>query len=484
MSTAHLAAPLPKSFGRVSVWAGAATLVVVLWWLLIAGQINLLCGFAIALLLLLMIAARQQEAAVICSLAYLILLGDIRRILAQVATPSAFDPLLLVVPVVTMVFALPRLLQGRVREPLSKAVLALLIIMALEVLNPLQGGLSIGLSGVFFYIVPVLWFWIGRDLGGPSVLRKLIYLVLLPLGCCAAILGICQSFIGFLPYQQKWIDQVGRTYQSLYVGSSVRAFGFSTSAAEYATLLELSLIAAVAAFFAGRRLWALAVPMLATALLLSGGRGLTIKVVIALSVLWVIRRGKRLSPTKIAGMAVLGGLCLFGVSLVAGRFAPSTEGSQRSNSAVQDALGHQMGGLAHPFDEKYSSAGLHSNMVTTGFMKGFTSPFGHGLGATTFAAQKFGADSDEASSEFDFSDMFIALGLLGGLIYLAVAVFGVGAAFKYMSRTRLEIGLPVLAILIASLGGWLIEGQYSTCSIVFFLLGSLIYRGSDRAALP
>ena len=104
------------------------------------------------------------------------------------------------------------------------------------------------------------------------------------------------------------------------------------------------------------------------------------------------------------------------------------------------------------------------------------SPLGHGLGSTTFAAQKFGSDSEPGSSELDFSDMFISLGLIGGVLYIAVAAFGIRAALRYVRETRLRIGLPVLAILISTLGAWLIEGQYSTCSLVFFILGSLVHQ--------
>ena len=46
----------------------------------------------------------------------------------------------------------------------------------------------------------------------------------------------------------------------------------------------------------------------------------------------------------------------------------------------------------------------------------------------------------------------------------------------------MKVSLPVFAILVATLGGWLIQGQYSTCSLVFFILGSVIYQNSGRSA--
>lgn len=456
-------------------------LLVCLWALLVSGQANLLCALIIGIPLVL-VTIYDRQTAVVWTLVYVILLGDLRRIVSEVAAPPAFDPLLLILPVVTVILVTPPLLRLRMKEPLSKSVLALLFVMLMQIFNPSQGGFAVGLSGVFFYAIPVLWFWIGRDCGSADLVEKVIYRVVLPLGICAGILGLSQTFFGFLPYQQDWVAQVGKVYTSLFIGSSVRPFGFSVSAAEYATLLEISIALVVAAYFASRRLWISAVPLLAAALLLSGGRGLTIKLVLALCVLWVIRKEKRFSPLKLFGIGALGGAALLSLSLVAGLFATPADSSSRNKSAAQDAMAHQLGGLAHPLDQRYSSAGLHSNMVATGFLEGFRNPLGQGLGSTTFAAQKLGTDSTGGSSELDFSDMFIALGLPGGLLYIAVVAFGVRAAFRNIRRIKPTVGVPVLALLIATLGGWLIEGQYSTCSLVFFVLGSVVHSADCDAS--
>jgi hypothetical protein len=321
-------------------------------------------------------------------------------------------------------------------------------------------------------------------MGSPAVIELLLYRLVMPLALLAAVLGLSQSFIGFLPYQQAWITATTRVYSSLYVGSSIRPFGFSVSAAEYATLLEFSIAAIVAAYLSSRRAWLLAVPVLAAALILASGRGSMIKLFMTLPIVWVLSKNIRFKASTLVIIAVLAVASLFCLSFVASRFAPAEASNAQKDTAAQSALSHQLGGLAHPFDQRYSSAGLHSTMITNGITQGFLHPLGRGLGATTFAAIKFGNGFSIGSSEFDFSDMFIDLGLLGGFLYAAIGVFTAQASLRYLRTTPRHISLPVLSILVSTLGTWLIGGQYSTCSLLFFLIGALVYQESQSPPVP
>jgi hypothetical protein len=164
-----------------------------------------------------------------------------------------------------------------------------------------------------------------------------------------------------------------------------------------------------------------------------------------------------------------------GIGFVASHFASSGDEPAQNQSAVQDALSHQAGGLSHPFDEHYSTAGIHETLMIRAIAQGFTYPIGHGLGSTTSAGVKFGEGTASGSSEVDFSDMFISLGLVGGILYLYI-IFATGrAALRYSQAVKLSVSLPVLAILICSLASWLIGGQYSTSSMIFFIIGGLVY---------
>lgn len=453
--------------------AGSLLLLTALWGVMLHDQMDLLCAILFAGTFF-VISCYSKTTASLLTLTFLNLLGDVRRLVTAAFGAPALDLLLLVGPLIAVILGFPLLLRVRLSDRLSKAMLFLLIVMCLEIVNPQQGGLAVGLSGALFYIVPVLWFWVGRRYASSAVVDHLLYRVILPLAVAAALLGLAQTFIGFLPYEQAWIQVAAKNYQALYVGNTVRAFGFSVSSAEYATLLEIGVIVAVSAFFGSKRLWVLATPLLLTVMVLSSSRSLIIRMLLSLSVVWTLKAGKRPKAHTAVYFALLLVAGLFTVNVIASRFA-STDDRGRSNSAVQGLLAHQANGLAHPWDQRYSTAGLHRDMVLSGITQGITNPIGRGLGSTTLAASKFSSDPTLGSSEIDVSDMFTSLGLVGGLIYLYVLFEVLQRLLTYVQTVKLSTSLPVLAILTSSLGAWLIGGQYSTSCMIFFLIGALAH---------
>ena len=172
-----------------------------LWILLIHNQLHLLAAVVIGGTIF-SISRVDRPTAVLVTFAYLFLMGDLRRVISLAEPQPAFATMLLISPVMAAYLGLPQLFRVRLTDGLSKAMFALLVIMALEIVNPLQGGLSVGLSGAFFYIVPMLWFWAGRSLASPAVVEKLLYGVIVPLAVAAALLGLYQTFFGLLPFEQ------------------------------------------------------------------------------------------------------------------------------------------------------------------------------------------------------------------------------------------------------------------------------------------
>jgi hypothetical protein len=461
------------------MWITGLLCASILWLLMLGGQFDLVCALIVAFSLLL-VSYYDKVTAIILTFTYLFLMGDLRRIVAVAFGQPAQDLLLLVGPVMAFVLALPLLLNVRLRDNMSKAMFFLLIVMVLEIFNPRQGGLAIGLSGAVFYIAPVLWFWVGRRFGSPAVVERLVYSMLFPLALLAALLGFVQTFIGFLPYEQAWIDVAAKTYTALHLGASIRPFGFSVSAMEYSVLLMFGVVGVAAAYFGSRPKWAILFPVLITGVILASGRTAVIKVILTLAFIGAFRKSNKLSTAMVFRFLVFASVGTALVVLVASHFVLSQTGSSK-NSTVDNALAHQAGGLAHPLDARYSTAGLHGGLFWSGLVEGFTYPIGHGLGSTTGAATKFGGDPNEGSSEIDISDMFISLGVIGGLVYLYVLVIAMRQAFEYLQMVPTTVGLPVAAILISSLGSWLIGGQYSTSSVILFLVGALFYTDSVQS---
>jgi hypothetical protein len=475
MTSASSFLVMPRAASNVIVWLGGILFGVGLWYLLLQQQMDLLCALLIGGVLLLVCTVDRSSGALL-TLGYLTVMGDIRRIVAAEYGQPKLDLLLLVGPFVACVLAFPLLFRLRLNDVLSKAMLALLVVMTMEMFNPQQGGLAIGGSGAIFYIAPVLWFWIGRQLGSPRVLERLIYRCILPLGVAAAVMGLCQTFIGFLPYQQQWINAVATSYTALHLGGgTIRAFGFSVSGAEYATLVTFGAVGSAAAYFGPKRLWVLTFPLFVTAVVIASSRGLVLKLIFTLAIVWTLRKQGRLDAGGVVRLSILTLVGLIGVFGLASRFAPSAPSSGGKQSAVQNALEHQAVGLAHPLNQRYSTAGIHGQLILNGIVQGFVDPIGHGLGATTLASRKFGEGYNLGSSEIDFSDMFITLGAVGGLLYIFIICCSLQYAVRYVRTAPKASGLPICAILVSSVGAWMIGGMYSTTSLVLFLIGGLAY---------
>ena len=103
----------------------------------------------------------------VASLVYLALIGGVRRWLIPLVGYSGNDPLLLVVPAVLVARAMTLRKQKGVHHSsrLTTMTLWLLGLMLLQACNPLQGAIGVGLGGIVFYVIPMLWFFVGRQYG-------------------------------------------------------------------------------------------------------------------------------------------------------------------------------------------------------------------------------------------------------------------------------------------------------------------------------
>ncbi len=460
------------------VWGLTIVSLLPLLWLLLHGQISILTAFLVFAGLL--VASAVDISFGLClALVFLFLLGDLRRIMGVLVGFPKLDPLLLVGPAFSFVIALPLLLRVRLTDSISKAVFALMVVMTLEIFNPRQGPIAVGLAGAIFYLLPLFWFWIGRRYGTNELLSAILYKVVIPLGLLAAVFGYIQTYIGFFPWESAWVTEVSSHYNLHLAQGVIRSFGFSVNGLEFMSLLMVSLTAASAALFAGRRQFIVCLPILAGALFLASSRGALIKCLFAVAVTWALSSagGRAWKTRLILALAFGFGAAVFSLS----HLSVSAPKSGEQTSAAGAAAQHQLLGLKDPLNSKYSTAGLHAHYISLAIITGFKYPIGNGLGSTTLGAGKFGGDEGDASgsSEVDMSDTFLSLGVIGGTLYLATVIIIVKQAIRFGRTADRSVGLPTLGILAALGGAWIAQGQYAIGPLAWFLIG-VVARDSAR----
>lgn len=399
-------------------------------------------------------------------------LGVLRRILYQ-QSPVSFDVLLLVGPAFCLIMVLTISIEYRqqltelVRESLTtRLLLWLMFVFTLEMANPLQGSLVVGVAGGLFYLVPVSWFLVGRIFLTDEIFRKIL-VVFVACGVIGACYGLYQTLVGFPPWDQFWITQVRNAglYNALGTGGgTIRPLGPATSAAEYASFLAAALVCLTAlALFRWKVLLLIPAGLVASALFLEASRSFVLLSAATLVVLLALRQRNRAAATTVLIVVGLVGALTF---LNLGDII-YTAGST-SSAAVGNLLEHQINGLAHPFDNRYSTGQLHLQAIISAFRAVLTNPLGFGLGASTMSAAKFGGAG--ISAEIDIPNVFVSGGLLGGLLYVAILYrtfrAGLIIAFRYKRITDV-LPVAVLAVMFTQI---LNGGYYSLMPFVWMFV--------------
>jgi hypothetical protein len=417
-------------------------------------------AFALALLTL---CFTRPRAGLVATIGFLTALAMIRRLLIADAGWTSVDPLLLVGPLVAVVLCVRIfLLEGRPIAPdiLSKLVIAVLVLTGLEIFNPAGGSVLAGLVGFLFLGMPLLWFFVGRELVDESLADTIMGFVV-ALAVVVGLYGLSQTQIGFPSWDRAWIDLTSEagSYSALNIDNQVRAFGTLSSSAEYSLLLGAALASAAAFVLRGRVQWVLAIPILAVALFLASARSALVLTGLAIAVLAALRPRR---PALAVAIAVVALAVAYGSVSVLGS-ALSTSG----NAFVE----HQVSGLTDPLNGDVSTLDVHVELFVEGIDFGLHHPLGAGVGVIGRAAS-LNSGGVGASTEFDVSNAFVSSGLVGGVLYtilLAVAVLR-GVQGWFAGRATL---LPILGIMVGTAGYWLIGGHYVLAPLTWMLIGHL-----------
>lgn len=458
-----LSARRPSADARVAVAIAAVGASAIVAWVVVRRPELLRLTIAAAFVAMaLALAQRRPAAGALVTLLALPFEALVRRLLiAQSGVPSN-DPLILVGPAVSIVLCFGLFVVRRrplITDGLSKLMLGFVALSGLELGNPAGGGLVVALGGLLFLTVPLLWFFLGRELGSPSLARTLLG-AMVAVATVVAVYGLWQSQVGLPPWDRAWVEAKG--YAALNVGPSLRAFATFPSNQEYALWLAGAIAVACTLAVTGRGRFVLAAPLLVTALVFASLRSALVLCFLAIAVAVGVR--SRRLPVAVAVVILALGLGYAAVRLYGG--------AAQSASSGNPLLERQVSGIANPFNSNQSTLNVHLQMLVDGVRAGIGSPLGHGPGAVNLAGAKLGDDAASAggSTEIDASNAFVALGLPGGLLFIAIVI----AAFRGVVRRYLAgepLALAVLALLVVCLSQWLIGGLYALLPLLWFLLG-------------
>jgi hypothetical protein len=458
-STARWAAAL-----AVLLAAGAAYVAVSM-----PGYYRAALAVAIALNLI-VLATKWPRAAVIVLFLFMPFLGLVRRLLIAESGWTPNDPLLLISPAVA-IFLLFRL-YGADRRPwprdlLGRLVMALLALTLVQAFNPLGvGGILASLGGLIFLAVPLLWFFIGRELMEERHIG-LLSAAMLVLALIVGIYGMWQTELApseVLPsWDQSWYEIAG--YEALGVSeeanNKIRPFSTFPSNGEYATYLSIGLIFGLALVLHGRFLAILAVPILAIACFYAGGRA-----VIALTLLAaVVLAGLRTRNAALALLVIVVGMgATFAVISAAG---PRLDRAAGLSGGITE---RNVGGLVDPLDPSRSTFIAHWDNLVAGIADGFKNPVGTGTGSTNLATDNLSEDASRETDN-DVADVFVSLGALGGVMFLVIIFLSFRAAFSRYLRKGGWQAFGVAGLLLVTLGNWLNGGHYTLAAITWLVIG-------------
>jgi hypothetical protein len=426
------------------------------------------------------------EAGLLAMIVFEPFRGLLRRLQYLIVPYSTNEPIHLLTPVATLFAFLVVIYRHKlgifVVSPISKATSALALICLIQVFNPLQGGLYVGLSGGLFILVPMAWFYFGQA-AVPEFLPR-IYKAVVVLGLVASAWGVYQMLAGYPAFERYWIENTDN-YASIAVYSVTRAIATFSNAEEWGRYVELGCIIAVGMAMSRlsgswRTAWAVSAITLAGMLALTGQRSSIFGLFLGLVVLFLT--GARTWGSGFGRVAVLG-LALGGFLLVSSQFAPD-ESDLKDSEGVSTMLSHTTKGTLNPASE-YSLEARFETWSQVLFTTLPSNPLGAGLGDSTLA----GARNDQIERR-PIDNHFFALATSAGLPAAILFIWVFWRCFKtslQMCRTadrdspefttaRITLALVATLILNNFFGtsfviysiaplGWLILGWLSARSV-------------------
>ena len=421
------------------------------------------------------------EAGLIAMMIFEPFRGLLRRAQYLVVDYAATDPIHVVTPLITLLgVALVLRTHGLSifrKTPLAGAISLLGLIFFVQIFNPLQGGLFIGLTGALFMFVPLAWFYFGQEVKLNFMRVALCLMVVV--GLIASLHGIYQLTVGYPAFEQYWLDNT-EFYDSIAVGHVQRALATFSSAEEWGRYIELGAIIAFGFGAAATRLrrrvgWFVAGLSLSAVLLLTGQRTAIFGFLLGFAVLLLL--GARTLRSATARAVVM----LFPILLLAFLVKPPSEDemwSKGENEKVGTLVSHTTRGTLNPTGEDSMQIRLENwQYLATHVLP--SRPLGAGLGAGTLSEMKFNTSSDLPPIDSFIIVLAIACGIPAALLFLWILARAMWLAVRAARRANEPAPEAAVARIVAALMPAIILNTlfgltftlYSVAPIAWLLIG-------------
>jgi hypothetical protein len=434
-------------------------------YVLVGLMVAALAGLSLALWL-------SPPTLTLSFVAYGILAGGLRRLVDALTDGDSgvavFVPLSFATVVAVLLAA--RAWRNRPMDLVDKAVLVLIVLALLGALNPLGGGLVVGLAGAAVFVAPMAWYWVGRTLLSRADLTR-VYALVVALAVVVAVVGLFQSFDSFLAFDREWAERT--EFSSLYLaGANLRAFGTLASPAEYGRLLAVALLLVVALPRIGRFPFVLRLTvaaLLGVAIFLSGIRSALVVTAFGLLALVLVSRSlPGVTKAVVVGVGIVAVIALGRLQTT----PSSPDVAPDPESAAEAATTRQVLALRDPLNPEVSTLTDHAAITLNTFENTLHEPFGAGTGTVTNVPKKLGAE--KRSAEGDPGKIALAWGLPG---LFALALFGIALATRLLRVNRRVpdgLGGPALAIASGAILQWLNPGFYVIGALFWLATGGLV----------
>lgn len=440
----------------------------------------LLLGGAVWLMTLPLLSS--LEAGLLTIMIFEPLRGLLRRAQFLFVEYTTTDPIHLLTPVVTLL-ALAILLWLRrsqlfLQPPLAKQVTLLAGIFILQVCNPFQGALFVGLSGAMFILLPVAWFYFGQAIR-PDFMATTMRLIVV-MGLICSLHGIYQLTQGYPDFENYWIQHTDH-YESIAVGKVTRALATFNSAEEWGRYVQFgALIAggfALGATSLVRRAgWAIAGASLSGVLLITGQRTAIFGLLLGVGVMVLLGAATRRGVFGRMGLMLVIMLIIVGVAKPP---AADEMWSKSDDQKVETMLSHTARGTLDPAKEEslQERFRIWERLIFTVIP---ANPLGTGLGAGTVAAARY-ANPEETLYPIDSFVAVLVVGcsLPAALLFLWILARATLLSVRVFKRAPPESPEAVVRRIAAAMMPMLILNSffgltfsiYSAAPIAWLLIG-------------